>query len=65
MRAIILSALAAAAVAFGQTYNLKGRVLEKAGMKPVPGATVKLAGGSLTAVTDAVVLLSTDVTPVH
>jgi hypothetical protein len=53
MRAIILSALAAAAVAFGQTYNLKGRVLEKAGMKPVPGATVKLAGGSLTAVTDA------------
>jgi hypothetical protein len=35
-----------------QTLDLKGRVLEKAGNLPVPGATVKVSGSSLSAVTD-------------
>lgn len=33
--------------------QLRGRVLEKANLAPVPGATVKLVGTALTAVTDA------------
>lgn len=36
-----------------QTYSLKGRVLEKAALKPVPGAVVTLAGGTLKDTTDA------------
>jgi hypothetical protein len=41
------------AAAFAQTYNLKGRVLDKVGMKPVAGAAVQLAASGLKAVTDA------------
>lgn len=39
--------------AAGQTLNLRGRVLEKARMQPVAGATVKINGGTLSAVTGA------------
>ncbi|MDB5104161.1 MAG: hypothetical protein JWP91_1850 [Fibrobacteres bacterium] len=39
--------------ALGQTYNLKGRVLDKVGMKPVAGAIVEINGGSLKATTDS------------
>lgn len=41
-----------AAAATAQTVDLKGRVLDKANRKAVAGATVKLAGSSLTATTD-------------
>ena len=37
--------------AFGQTVNYRGRVLEKAGMLPVPGALIK--AGNLTALSGA------------
>ena len=51
---LFLSAVGAAAIAVSaQTYNLKGRVLEKAALKPVPGAIVTLAGGILKDTTDA------------
>ncbi|MDB5050020.1 MAG: hypothetical protein JWO30_3091 [Fibrobacteres bacterium] len=48
----IFSTLCGAA-AMDQTYNLKGRVLDKAGMKPVAGATVQVSGASLKATTDS------------
>ncbi|MDB5106647.1 MAG: hypothetical protein JWP91_4336 [Fibrobacteres bacterium] len=50
----LLSCLAAAATALNaQTINLKGRVLDKANMEPVAGASVKVAGSGLAAVTGA------------
>lgn len=54
MRALILFFLvAAASPAQTRTVNLRGRVLERANLAPVPGATVKLTGTSLSATTDA------------
>ena len=44
---------AAMATVSAQTLNLRGRVLEKAGMQPVPGATVKLTGSNVSVVTGA------------
>lgn len=46
-----IAAFAAAAAA--QTVNLKGRVLDKADMSGIAGATVKVQGSSLSAVTDS------------
>ena len=37
LRKTISIAILCGAAAMGQTYNLKGRVLDKAGMKPVQG----------------------------
>jgi hypothetical protein len=51
-KAISISILCGAA-AMGQTYSLKGRVLEKVGMKPVPGAVVQISGVAAQAVTDS------------
>jgi hypothetical protein len=48
---LVLSGLASGAGA--QAVDLKGRVLEKAGNGPVPGALVKVAGSSLSARTDS------------
>lgn len=50
--AILALALSALAV-HAQTVDLKGRVLEKAGNQPVPGALVKVAGSALSALTDS------------
>ena len=44
--------LTAASTATAQTVNLKGRVLDKATMAGIAGATVKVTGSSLSAVTD-------------
>jgi hypothetical protein len=49
--AILAVALAAMAVS-AQMVDLKGRVLEKAGNLPVPGAVIKVAGSTLSALTD-------------
>ena len=38
---------------YSQTISLRGRVLEKASLFPVPGATVKLAGTNHAALTDS------------
>ena len=40
-------------VAIAQTYNLKGRVLDKVGMKPVVGALIEIPGMGLKTNTDA------------
>jgi hypothetical protein len=52
LKSLSLAALCATA-AMAQTYSLKGRVLDKVGMKPVAGAAVEVAGSGLKAVTDA------------
>ncbi len=49
---ILLSGLSGLAAA-QNTLNLRGRVLERAGLTPVPGALIRVAGGSLMATTDA------------
>lgn len=46
------SILGAALATSAQTVDLKGRVLDKVGNKPVPGALIKLVNSSLTATTD-------------
>jgi hypothetical protein len=52
-RARFLSiSLALFAFGFSQTVQITGRVLEKAAMAPVPGATVRLKGFNLVATTD-------------
>jgi hypothetical protein len=60
MKRQLLSILCCAALsmigaksATAQTLNLKGRVLDKANMKGVPGATVKVVGASASATTDS------------
>ncbi len=44
--------LLACASVMAQTMNLKGRVLDKANMQGVPGATVNVVGSAFTATTD-------------
>ncbi|HKP97541.1 MAG TPA: family 16 glycoside hydrolase [Fibrobacteria bacterium] len=51
LAALCLSAASAMSVT-AQSLSLKGRVLDKANMKGVPGATVKVVGSADTAVTD-------------
>jgi hypothetical protein len=53
MSILLLLLMLLLTAAGAQTVNLRGRVLDKVGMQPVPGATVKLAGSELTATTDA------------
>lgn len=48
-----LSVMFVCGAAYAQAVDIKGRVLERANMQPVEGATVKLTGGSLTAQTGA------------
>jgi hypothetical protein len=53
IRNLVLSGIASGAlVAQAQTVDLKGRVLDKANNKPIPGATVKVANSTLSVTTD-------------
>lgn len=52
-RRTVLVSLLSAAAALGQSYHLKGRVLDKVGMQPVPGAVVEVAGTGPQAITDS------------
>lgn len=52
MRTSLLFSLAATWAVQAQTVDIKGRVLDKANNKPIPGAAVKVLNSSLTATTD-------------
>ncbi|MEO6098432.1 MAG: family 16 glycoside hydrolase [Fibrobacteria bacterium] len=49
----ILLALLSSGLGYAQTINLKGRVVDKATLMGIPGATVTMQGGSLSAKSDS------------
>ena len=55
MNRALMFSIPLAAFAFGtaQTVQITGRIIERAAMDPVPGATVRLKGYNLTATTDS------------
>src|SRR4051812_40462043 len=53
MQAMVSCILLAMGSASSQAVNFRGRVLERANLQPVPGATVRWEGTALSAVTGA------------